>query len=174
MEERMKNIIKECSRQEESCLYTSTALYEWIKSMRSIQRSFIFFSIILGGFSACPFLFQHTELIWLSGFFGVLAGLLPSIYKALEFDHNLMSLIRSATEFKILQDRFRQAQLVTSFDSFENLNLEFHRLMERMDNERRNSLSVPKRFFNKAKKKIANGDYKFKTDEAFQKDNTEH
>ena len=34
MDEQTKSVIAECQRQEESCLYTSTALFEWLKSLR--------------------------------------------------------------------------------------------------------------------------------------------
>ena len=34
MDERTENLINECKRQEESCLYTSAAFFEWLNQVR--------------------------------------------------------------------------------------------------------------------------------------------
>lgn len=52
MDARTQNLIEECKRQEESCLYTSTTLFEWLKSMRRYRVLFVVAPIILGGIAA--------------------------------------------------------------------------------------------------------------------------
>ena len=41
MDDRTLNLIDECKRQEESCLYTSTTLFEWLKCMRVLKVIFV-------------------------------------------------------------------------------------------------------------------------------------
>jgi len=156
MEDRIQTLVDECKRQEESCLYTSTTFYEWLKRLYFYRQAFIVIEIVLGGISfyACPLLTQCAQWSWVSSFCGLLAGVLPAIFRALGFDQNLASISKSAVQFKILQDRFRQAHLITALADFEKFSLEFRILMERMDNERDVSPTPPERYFKKAKKKI--------------------
>ena len=46
MDPRAQEIIDECKRQEESCLYTSTALFSWQKEVRKLRVAFIVIPII--------------------------------------------------------------------------------------------------------------------------------
>lgn len=164
MDERTKNLIAECKRQEESCLYTSTTLYEWLKALRWWRVVFVVVPIILGGIATWPALSKQSDLQWLTGVFAILAGLMQAVYKALNLDVSLETLTKSANQFKVLQDRFRQAWQVTAFGDFDEFKSEFVTLMERMDTTRANSPTAPERFFEKAQKKISKGDYDFSVD----------
>lgn len=164
MDERTQNLIAECKRQEESCLYTSTTIFEWLKSMRWWRFLFVIVPIILGGLATWPVLAEKLDLQWLTGVCALLAGLVPAVYKALDYDVSLDMLAKHAHQFKILQDRFRQAWRVTALDGFDAFKAEFDALMERMDAARASSLTPPERFFKKAQKKIGSGDYDFAVD----------
>lgn len=94
----------------------------------------------------------------------LLAGLTPAVYKALDFDVSLNTLTKSAHQFKILQDRFRQTWCVTALGGYDEFKAAFDALMERMDIARAASLTAPDRFFKKAQKKIGSGDYNFAVD----------
>ena len=74
-----------------------------------------------------------------------------------------------AHQFKILQDRFRQASRVTAFGPFDQFKREFDDLMARMDAARSQSLTPPERFFKKARKKIEAGHYAFVVDSKLRK-----
>lgn len=165
MDERTRNLIDECKRQEESCLYTSTALFEWLKRLRVQKIYLVVAPIILGGIATWPLLAKQDEYKWVTGLCALLAGFTPAIYKALDFDVNLEVVAKHAHHFKALQDRFRQCWRITSLGSFEELKKEFDDLMARMDAAREASLTPPERFFRKAKAKIEEGHYSFAVDE---------
>ena len=164
MDERTQNLTDECRRQEESCFYTSTSLYEWLKALRFWRVVFIVLPIVLGGAATWPLLSKQADLKWLSGLFALLAGIMPAVYKGLDFDVNLAVLAKHAAEFKSLQDRFRQASSVTALGDFGEFRAEFDVLMRRMDDARASSLTPPERFFKKAQRKQNNGDYEFAID----------
>jgi len=114
MDERTQNLIDECKRLEESCLYTSTTLFEWLKRLRLWKGVFVVAPIVLGAVAAWPILKQQTGYEWLTGVCALLAGIAPAVYKALDFDVSLDTVAKHAHQAKILQDRFRQAWRVTA------------------------------------------------------------
>lgn len=164
MDERTQNLIDECKRQEESCLYTSTSLFEFLKHIRFWKAVFVVAPIILGGVATWPLLAHKDGYRWLTGVCALLAGLSPAVYKALDFDVSLGTVAKHAHQFKILQDRFRQAWRITALGPFAELKNEFDDLMTRMDMARAVSLTPPERFFAKAQAKIAAGHYDFEVD----------
>jgi hypothetical protein len=164
MDERTQNLIDECRRQEESCLYTSTSLFEWLKYLRFWKAVFVVAPIILGGLATWPLLLHQDAYKWLAGVFALFAGFSTALYKALEFDISLSTVAKHAHEFKILQDRFRQAHRITALGPFAEFKKEFDDLMARMDTVRAISLTPPERFFRDAQTKIAAGHYDFVVD----------
>jgi len=164
MDERTQNLIAECKRQEESCLYMSTTIFEWLKSLRFWRVVFVVAPIVLAGLATWPLLKKEPGWEWVTGICALLAGLTPAVYKALHWDISLDTLATSAHLFKILQDRFRQASHVTALGVFDEFEGEFDKLMDRMDAARAASLTAPERFFKKAQKKIVRGDYDFRVD----------
>lgn len=166
MDERTQRLVEECQRQEESGLYTSTTLFEWLKEMRVWRVVFVVLPIILGGVATWPLLDKQADMQWLTGVCALLAGVMPAIYKALDLDVSLAMLAKHAGEFKILQDRFRQAWRVTALGNYDAFKAEFDTLMQRMDAAREASLTPPERFFQRAQKKVGSGDYDFSADMA--------
>jgi hypothetical protein len=79
-------------------------------------------------------------------------------------DVSLDTLAKTAHQFKVLQDRFRQAWSITALAEFDAFKAEFDSLMSRMDSARERSLTPPDRFFSKAGEKIKKGDYEFSVD----------
>jgi hypothetical protein len=149
---------------EESCLYTSTTLFEWLKRLRFWRAFFVVTPIILGGVATWPLLTKQDSYKWLTGICALLAGMAPAIYKALDFDVNLNGIAQYAQLSKALQDRFRQAWRVTALGPFEDFKKEFDELMARKDAARASSLTAPERFFLQARKKIDAGHYEFAVD----------
>jgi hypothetical protein len=115
MDERTQNLIDECRREEESCLYTSTTLFEWLKCVRFWRAFFVVIPIILGGVATWQLLAHRDRYKRVTGACALLAGFAPAVYKALDFDVSLKLIAQHAHQFKILQDRFRQASRVTAF-----------------------------------------------------------
>lgn len=166
MDDRTRNLVDECKRQEESCLYTSTTIFECLKSLRFWRVVFLIVPIVLGGVATWPLLAKQPDHEWLTGICALLAGLTPAIYKALAFEGSVEVLVSQAHQFKILQDRFRQAWRVTALSDFDTFKAEFDKLMDRMDAARAVSITVPERFFRTAKAKIEKGHYDFVADQA--------
>ena len=164
MDELTQHLIEECKRQEESCLYTSTTLFEWLKSLRQWKVAFVVAPIILGGLATWPLLAQQPDFAWVTGACALLAGIAPAVYKALDFDVSLDVVAKHAHEYKTLQDRFRNAWRVTALAPADTFNSEFSKLIERMDGARSSSLTAPERFFKKAQAKIQSGHYDFGVD----------
>jgi len=162
----VRKLVAECRRQEESCLYTSTSLYMWLRNSRALRRVFIVAPIVLGSLATWSVLDQPDTvwLRWLTAIFALVAGLIPAIYQALKLDVDIDEIARHAAQFKNLQDRFRQAANVTALGPWEDFKAEFDALMDRMDTARRASLTPPERYFEAAKKKIKKGHYDFDSD----------
>jgi hypothetical protein len=94
----------------------------------------------------------------------LVAGLLPAIYEALKLDVHIEKLAQSAAEFTNLRDRFRQAEKLGPLKSLKDFETDFNRIMQRMEEARRASITPPERYFKKAQKKINAGDYSYATD----------
>jgi hypothetical protein len=61
MELAVQALIDECKRQDESCLYTSTALFEWLKYLRRWRKILITTPIILSAIAASAMLGDSEE-----------------------------------------------------------------------------------------------------------------
>ena len=147
MDERTQHLIDECKRQEEPCLYTSTTLFEWLKALRKWRIVFVVGSVVLGGLATWPLLKEQPGYAWVTGVCALLAGITPAIYKALDLDQSLTAITKHANNFKVLQDRFRQAWRVSAHGPADEFKKEFDALMARMDDARSLSLVPPERFF---------------------------
>jgi hypothetical protein len=166
MDERTQNMIAECKRQEESCLYTSGALFEWVKWLRKLKTIFVVAPIIFGAVATMPLLRDTHGYEWLTAVCALLAGVFPAVYKALDLDISLEMVGKAAHQFKILQNRFRHAAEIVALGPFELLETRFGELMEQMDAARAASPIHPERFFLKARQKIERGHYRFEADGA--------
>jgi len=164
MDERTQNLIEECRQQEKNCLYTSATLFEWLKCLRFWKIVFVVSPIGLGGIANWPLLTGDDSYKWLTGVCALLAGLALAVYKALDLDISLNQIATHANQFKVLQDRFRQAWRIASLSPFEDFKKEFDDLMTRLDVTRSSSPVGPERFFKKAQKKILAGHYDFAVD----------
>lgn len=156
----------ECKRLSESCLYTSTQFFIYVRWLRWIRIGFVAIPLVLGSLATWKVVSgaESYGAKWFAAICAFLAGLLPSIYSALKLDDRLAEAARLAAEFKNLQDRFRQAALVTALKKCSDFEAEFATLMQRLEDARRPSLTPPEYFFKRAQKKIKSGDYEFDVD----------
>jgi hypothetical protein len=161
MDSRAEQVVEEAKRQEESCLYTSTALYSWQKEVRVFRVAFIVVPIICGSFASARIFIRDPSYDWPIAIAALVAGLFPAVFKALDLDVSLKTIADSANRFKTLQDRFRQVSLIGATRTTEELEEEFNALMQRMDDARASNPTIPERHFIKAQAKIKKGDYKF-------------
>jgi hypothetical protein len=154
-------LVEECSREEESCLYTSTSLYIWLRDSRALKRVFVVAPIFIGGLATLPTLNDDAAI---RAVLIMVASLFPAVFEALKMDVHLEAISRHASVFKSLQDRFRQARTVAALGPYDEFRAEFDALMNRMDAARETSLTPPERCFVKAREKIKAGHYDFKAD----------
>lgn len=161
MDARAQQIVAECKRQEESCLYTSTALYHWLKEVRVWRTAFIVLPVVAGSIASAKILLKNPNYDWLTAAAALIAGLFPAIFKALDLDVSVKTISDSANRFKVLQDRFRQASFIAATRSTDELEEEFKNVMDRMDDARTASPPLPERHFKSARKKILAGNYDF-------------
>ena len=162
----LSEFVKECKREEESCLYISTMLFIWLRSVRGWRSTFIALPIVLGGIGSWGLLKGLHDPIWVWGTAAcsLVAGLIPAIFKALDLDGHVTGLSQQAALFKNLQDRFRQLANFAPSKGDDELRSEFEALVKALENARIASVTPPERFFRAAQKKIKGGDYSFKVD----------
>jgi hypothetical protein len=163
---RVAEMIAECKRQEESCHYTSTMLFEWLKALRRWRISFVVLPIVFSAIATSSLLADEKKYAILTGVLALAAGVIPAIYKALDLDVSLEQIAKCAHEYKVLQDRFRVAWRVTALGLEGDFRDEFNALRDRMDSTRSTSLTPPERYFKAAQTKIQSGDYAFTHDMA--------
>jgi len=168
MNDKITEILNECAREEENCLYTSTTLYFWLKHLRRLQAFFITAPLLLGGFAGVKVL-ASNELDYIKYFLGIsalLAGVLPSIYTNLKLDIKIKEVDYLAGKYKIMQGTLRRLRKIHFGD--ENLPELFCQAISELNRIKSNSITPPERFFKRARKKIKKGDYEFDSD-AFNK-----
>ncbi len=152
----IEELKKECRHQENSCLYTSTTLFNWLKSLRRWRAAFIILPIITGSLASFV-LFQ--DMILVPAVLSLLTGIFPAIFKALKLDVHIETVEALAAEYKILESRFRQAAEIVSAKGEEALETELSELMRRVEKSRAQAITPPERFYRKAQKDIKKGDY---------------
>jgi hypothetical protein len=168
MPSKAKELVSECRRQHDNCLYTSTSLFIWLRWLRMLRILFVILPLFFGSLGTWKLLTTSNleSVKILVSVCSFVAGLLPAIYGGLKFDHSLEICGQLAGEFKNLQDRFRQVGLVSSQKPFTEFEKDFQALMKRMEAARSHSYTAPEWCFKAAQEKINAGDYSFDVDEA--------
>ena len=156
----------ECKRESESCLYTSTSFFIWLRVLQTVKVFFVVTPLVLGALAGWKLLTtsELPSVKLLTAVFAFLAGLLPTIYAALKIDENLAQCRKLAGDFKNLQDAFRRAALVSAKKSFKEFEDDVKPLIERLERARSESLVVPEVCFWLAQRKVKTGDYDFNVD----------
>src|SRR5258708_28899216 len=104
MEEKIQQLVQECRRQSEGCLYTSTSLFIWLRTLRYLKVIFIVAPLVLGSLAVGKLLLSTNveNVKALSAICAFFAVLLPSIYAALKYDDPLKEFVTLPAEFKNL------------------------------------------------------------------------
>jgi hypothetical protein len=163
IEQRRAPVIAECRRQEESCLYTSTTLYIWLRRVRLQKQIFVAAPIIIGGIAGIAILKEWLP-DWCIAILAFLASLFPALTDALKIETSVEEITRLAADFKALQDRFRRAANITALSDVDTAEQTLAELMDRMDVARSSSVTPPEWAFEKARRKIDAGHYTFAVD----------
>lgn len=164
IEDRRQAIIAECRRQEESCLYTSTTLYIWLRRVRLQKQIFVAAPVVIGGAAGISVL-QEWLPHWSIALLAFAASLFPALADALKIETSVDEISRLAAEFKALQDRFRRAANITALGDVDGAEEGLAELMDRMDIARSSSITPPEWAFETARRKIDAGHYSFAADQ---------
>lgn len=157
------SIAEEAMRQSESALYTSTSLYIWLREARRWNRVFVMTPIVMGAVSGLLFFKDPQNVVWAS-LLAILTGLVPALRDALRLDIHLDQIKSLASEYKGLQDAFRQLAKITAPAEPKVAERQLEFLMEQLNRARAHGVTIPERVFKEAQKKVASGDYDFSVD----------
>jgi hypothetical protein len=163
IEAKRAEIIKECHRQAESCLYTSTMLYAWLRQVRRQKQWFVALPIVLGGAAGITVLNDYLP-DYAIALLAFSASLFPALADGLQIQTSVDEISRLAAEFKALQDRFRRVAKITALGDVADAEAALSDLMDRMDLARSASITPPEKYFRQAKAKIDAGHYNFDVD----------
>lgn len=159
-------LIRECEREEENALYTSTTFFIWLRCLMA-ARVLLWVGGAAGSIIAASHILRGDAglRIWIAA--AALAGvLLPGIGRAMRLDAAIKNYGKSAGAFKILQGEFRRARLVWSHKPFLEFETEARKLFKAMNDARKPSLVPPECCFRLARWKIQKGHYVHDADEA--------
>lgn len=156
MAEFRDEILAECERLGENCLYTSTTMFIWLRAMRTHRRLFLLGQVV---FSLAAVSFAvNGDALW-AGVFGATAGLSPMVWDALKMEAHVGVVAHHAAQFVELRDEFRQVQLIHAAKGDDALEVAFVEAKTALRLAREASVTPPERFFQAARRKIASGDY---------------
>ena len=163
VETRRLEIVKEALRQSESCLWTSTMLFTWLRLVRLQHKAVILLPIILTGLVGFSYIKEWVPA-WGVALMAFVSTLIPSIAEALDIQTHVDELKRLAAEYKALQDRFRRLARITALGDVDEAEKELAELMDRLDAARSSSITPPQRYFESARRQIDGGHYDFAVD----------
>lgn len=157
-------LIQDCKREEENCLYTSTTLFIWLRTLRWI-RSFLWVMAAAAAVLAANHILRGDPdyKIFMAGA-AVAGALLPGIIRALKIDHSIRECANAAATFKNLQNEFRRAAEVWSHKTMADFESEARKLFKQMNEARKPSLTPPEWCFWLARRKIKAGHYQHDVD----------
>ncbi len=154
-------MVSECRDLSRNCIYTSTSLFIWLRFLRTLGIGFTIVPLILGSLASWKLLTKSDldSVKVMIAALAFLAGVIPTIYRALKFDRRLSQCAQLAAEFKNLQDAFRQCASISSLKPFVAFDADFRRVMKRLEKARQASYTAPEWCFKRAQKKVQSGDY---------------
>jgi len=152
-------LIWECRDEEESCLFTSTSFFIWLRWLK-IVRALLWAGGAIGSLIAASHILkgddEHRFVIALAALAGVL---LPGLVKALRLDAAIRDYTKAAGAFKTLQGEFRRLAAVWSHKELPRFEQEARRAFIAMNEARKPSLTPPEICFRLARRKIRKGHY---------------
>lgn len=152
-------LIAECEREEESCLYTSTSFYIWLRTLKVIRTALWVSGAIGSIVSANSILRGQQGYPIILASFAIAGVLMPGLSKAGQLDTTIRDYSAAAASFKNLQGEFRRLAKVWSNKPFPEFEAEARRAIKAMNDARKPSLTPPEWCFRRAQQKIKRGDY---------------
>ena len=158
-------LIAECRREEENCLYTSTAFFIWLRWLKAF-RTVLWVGAAVGSGLAASHILRGDPAYRVTMALAALAGiLLPAVGRALHLDATIQDYKLAAARIKNLQGEFRRAAQVWALKPFSQFDHQGERLFKAMAEARKPSLTPPEIIFRLARRKIKKGHYSYDVDE---------
>lgn len=157
-------LLRECEREEENCLYTSTTFYIWLRYLRAARTALWVGGAVCAALAASHIIKGSESYKALAAGAAVGAVILPGINRALRLDKTIRDYSKAAGVFKNLQSEFRRLREVWSTKPIEELEAEAKKLFRAMSEARKPSLTPPEFCFKVAQRKIKKGHYDFSVD----------
>ncbi len=110
-------LIRECKREEENCLYTSTNFFIWVRCLRYL-RGALWIGAVTGSAVAASHILRGDPSYRLLMAAALAAVILPGIGRAVRIDAAIRNYADAAAAFKNLQGEFRRAAQVWSLKSY--------------------------------------------------------
>ena len=157
-------LVRECVREEESCLYTSTSFLIWLRGLRWMRGALWMGAVVASAVAASHILRGDPSYRILMAAAALAAVILPGIGRALRVDAAIRDYAAAAADFKNLQGEFRRAARVWSQKPLSEFEAEARKLFRAMNDARNPSLTPPEFCFRLARRKIKQGHYQYDED----------
>ena len=152
-------LVRECEREEENCLYTSTSFFIWVRCLRYL-RGVLWIGAVAGSAVAASHILRGDPSYRILMAAAALAAvILPGIGRAVRIDAAIRDYAAAAAAFKNLQSEFRRAVQVWSLKPYPEFESEARKLFRLMNEARKPSLTPPEFCFRLARRKIGRGHY---------------
>jgi hypothetical protein len=135
-------------RQGESVLYTSTAMYIWLREAKMWELGFDADAGDLGAAAGITFFQDPKNAVSARPLRST--GLMPAIPNARRLDIHVDQIKSLAAEFKALRDGFRQIGRITVDEGVAEAHRRLDALMEQLGRARSYSVTILERIFKKA------------------------
>ncbi len=152
-------LVRECEREEENCLYTSTSFLIWVRCLRYVRAALWFCAAAASAVAASHILRGDPSYRILIAAAALGAVILPGIGRAVRIDAAIRDYAAAAAAFKNLQSEFRRAAQVWSLKPYPEFESEARKLFRLMNEARKPSLTPPEFCFRLARWKIRRGHY---------------
>ena len=157
-------LVRECEREEENCLYTSTSFFIWVRCLRYMRGVLWIGAVAASAVAASHILRGDPSYRILMAAAALGAVILPGIGRALRIDAAIRDYAAAAAAFKNLQSEFRRAAQVWSLKPYPEFESEAHKLFLLMNEARKPSLTPPELCFRLARWKVRRGHYEYDED----------
>lgn len=157
-------LTKQCAQHRERCVYTSTTLFIWVRTLRLLRIAFVVLPILFGAFAGWDILKAEPSFRMLTACLALLAGLVPAIYAALKLDDHLPTAARLSGEYKNLEIVFGDLEKVGKHKPFEDFEKDYLAARARLEAANAEAYTAPEWCFRAAQKKIKGGHYTFGED----------
>ena len=151
--------MRECAREGENCLYTSTSFLIWVRCLRWVRGTLWIGAVAASAVSASHILRGDPSYRILMAAAALAAVILPGIGQAVRIDATIRDYASAAAAFKNLQAEFRRAARVWSLKPYPEFELEARKLFLAMNEARQPSFAPPEFCFWLARRKIKRGHY---------------